>query len=98
MGDGYEVLVAQNVREFLADLDEKSERIVRENLQKLSEPHPGRGSGDKEKIEWRGDEVYRLHVGRTWTAFYDVEEDDEVVKVLKVMSVDRAHKEYGDLG
>lgn len=98
MGDGHEVLVAQGVWEFLDDLDEKSERIVRENLQHLTEPYPGRGQGDKEKIEWRGNEVYRLHVGRTWTAFYDVEEDEGVVKVLKVMPIDQAHREYGDLG
>lgn len=98
MGDEYESLVAQTVREFLDQLDEKSAQVVRENLQKLSRPYPGRGIGDKEKITWRGDEVYRLHVGRTWTAFYDVHEDEKVVKVLDVMPIDQAHKEYGDLG
>ena len=97
MGDGYEVLASDEVRELLASLDEKSERIVTDNLQKLSNPYPGRGSGDKERIEWQGDTVYRLHIGRTWTAFYDIEDDEEVVKVLRVMPIDQAHKEYGDL-
>jgi len=97
MSDEYEILVAQNVREFIGGLDDKSEQIVRENLQKLSKPYPGRGLGDKEKITWRGEEVYRLHVGRTWTAFYDIHEAESVVKVLDVMPIDQAHSEYGDL-
>ena len=97
MGDGYEVLVSPEVNDLLDDLDEKSARIVRENLGKLTDPYPGEGQGDKERITWRGQEVYRLHIGRTWTAFYDIEENDEVVKVLRVMPIDDAHKEYGSL-
>lgn len=97
MGDGYEVLVSPNVKELLQTLDKKSERIIRDNLAKLSEPYPGEGRGDKERITWRGDEVYRLHIGRTWTAFYDIVEDDLVVHVLTVMPIDDAHKEYGEL-
>jgi len=97
MGEAYEVLVSREVRDLLDGLDEKSARIVHENLAKLEEPHPGRGSGDKERITWRGRAVYRLHVGRTWTAFYDVEENDGVVKVLRLMPIDDAHREYGSL-
>jgi mRNA-degrading endonuclease RelE of RelBE toxin-antitoxin system len=97
MGDEYEVLVARDVRTFLEELDDKSRQVVEESLRKLSNPYPGRGVGDKEKITWRGDEVYRLHIGRTWTAFYDVHETDEEVRVLDIMSIDQAHKEYGDL-
>lgn len=98
MGGEYEILVAQGVRDFLDGLDDKSTRIIKDNLGKLSQPHPGRGAGDKEKITWRGQRVYRLHIGRTWTAFYNIEEGDEVVRVLKVMPIDDAHQEYGDLG
>ena len=98
MGDGYEVLVSQSVRQFIDELDEQSARIVEENLAKLSEPFPGRGQGDKEAIEWRGESVFRIHIGRTWTAFYDIDRESEVVRVLDVMSIDRAHREYGDLG
>lgn len=98
MADGdYQVLVADAVQEFLTQLDGKSERIVRDNLGKLTEPHPGQGQGDKERITWRGDDVYRLHIGRTWTAFYDIDEGGDVVKVLEIMPIDDAHKEYGSL-
>lgn len=98
MGDGvFEVLVAQEVADFLDDLDDKSARIVRENLEKLTDPYPGEGTGDKERITWRGQAVYRLHIGRTWTAFYDIDAEEKNVYVLRVMSIDDAHKEYGDL-
>lgn len=97
MGDEYDILVAQSVSEFLQGLDEKSERIVRENLEKLSEPYPGRGKGDKEKISWRGEMVYRLHIGRTWTAFYDIVENERTVQVLEILPIDEAHEQYGDL-
>lgn len=95
MGDEYQVLVAQEVRELLDSVDDKSERIITDNLSRLKLPYPGEGQGDKEKITWRGQAVYRLHIGRTWTAFYDILEDEVVVKVLKVMPIDDAHKEYG---
>lgn len=97
MADGYEVLVADEVRTLLDPLDAKSERIVRENLAKLSSPYPGEGRGDKERIKWRGEDVYRLHIGRTWTAFYDIYDGENVVRILRVMPIDDAHKEYGSL-
>lgn len=97
MSDGYDILVAEGVQDLLDSLDDKSERIVRDNLNKLKQPYPGEGQGDKEQITWRGDEVYRLHIGRTWTAFYDIHDDEVVVKVLKVMPIDDAHEEYGEL-
>lgn len=97
MGDEYDILVARDVKDFLRGLDDKSEWIVRENLEKLSEPYPGRGKGDKEKITWRGEEVYRLHIGRTWTAFYDIRENEQTVQVLRILPIDEAHDQYGDL-
>lgn len=97
MGDGYEVHVALEVRDFLQGLDDKSKRILKDNLGTLERPYPGRGPGDKEQIEWRGDTVYRLHIGRSWTAFYDIDEETTRVLVREILPIDRAHKEYGDL-
>jgi mRNA-degrading endonuclease RelE of RelBE toxin-antitoxin system len=97
MGGGYEVLVAEDVRSFLQRLDEKSKRILTDTLSKLEEPYPGRGKGDKEQITWKGQSVYRLHIGRSWTAFYDIDEDEEVVTVRDVLPIDDAHEQYGDL-
>ncbi len=89
------MLVSDEVREYLALLDEKSQRICKRHLQVLANyPYPGRGPGDKEHIGYRGREAWRLHVGRTHTAFYRIDEDSNVVRVLDLMPIDDAHKMY----
>lgn len=92
----YDLLVHPDALDFVESLDDKSERICKDNLEKLERnPYPGRGQGDKEAIVVDGEEVYRLHVGRTFTAFYEVLEDDGVVRVLEVLPIDEAHDRYG---
>lgn len=94
----YEVLLAEEAREYVAALDEKSTRIVKDNLRKVADdphPRPGSGSGDKEKLIVDGEELYRLHIGRTHTAFYDILEADEEVRVIEILDIDEAHKRYG---
>jgi len=58
-------------------------------------PRPGAGSGDKEKLVVDGEEIYRLHIGRTHTAFYDILENQQEVRIVDVMDIDEAHKRYG---
>lgn len=94
----YNVLVAEEARAYVDALDEKSERIVKDNLRKLADdpyPRPGSGSGDKEQVVANGEEIYRLHIGRTHTAFYDVLEDEQEVRVVDIMDIEEAHKRYG---
>ena len=38
--------------------------------------------------------VYRLHVSRSFTVFYIIETDENVIKIEKIMTIERAHKEY----
>ena len=65
----YEVLLHPDVDEFLRSLDEKSERICRDNLAYLEEhPYPGQGLGDKEGLVIDGDDRYRQHVSHEYTA------------------------------
>lgn len=93
----YNVLIAADAREYVSVLDEKSTRIVKENLGKLADdpyPRPESGSGDKEKVIVDGEEIYRLHIGRTHTAFYDVLEAKNEVRVVELMDIDEAHKRY----
>lgn len=95
----YEVLLSDEAREYYGSLSEKSQRIVKENLEKLEDepyPRPDAGSGDREKVVVDGEEVYRLHIGRTHTAFYVVLENDEQVRVVDITTIDEAHKRYGD--
>lgn len=92
----YELLVSEEVVDFLDNLDSKSRRICKTNLRKLEEnPYPGKGSGDKEKITYAGEEAFRLHIGRTYTAFYKIYEEEGTVRVLEVLPIDVAHKKYG---
>lgn len=92
----YDLLVEQDALEFINGLGTKSERICKDNIKKLAEdPHPGSGKGDKERLVIDGEEIYRLHIGRTYTAFYDIDEDANAVEVFEVLPIDEAHKRYG---
>jgi mRNA-degrading endonuclease RelE of RelBE toxin-antitoxin system len=94
----YKVLIDREALEYVNGLPEKSQRIVKENLRKLGEnPYPGFGKGDKKKLTHRGEILYRLHIGRTFTAFYRIYDKENEVRILKVMTIERAHKEYGRL-
>lgn len=92
----YEVQIAPSVGDFLHALDDKSRRICTENLKKLAAgPYPGRGRGDKERLVVRGEEVYRMHISRSYTAFYVVLEEEKIVRVFELLPIDQAHKKYG---
>lgn len=92
----YEVLVTQEIQKSFQEQEEKTRRIVKDNLKKLKEnPYPGKGSGDKEKLPIQGEKRYRMHIGRTWTIFYSVLEDKKEVRVSEILSIDEAHKKYG---
>jgi hypothetical protein len=56
---------------------------------------PGAGSGDRKQITFEGDEVYRMHIGRTHTAIYDVIEPEDTVEMYRLLPIDEAHKRYG---
>lgn len=95
---GYQVLLGDQPREFLATADEKTDRIVRENLRQLADepyPRPGAGGGDREKLPVDGREMYRLHIGRTYTALYTIHSETEEVRVREILPIDDAHKRYG---
>jgi len=95
---GYQVLLGDQPRDFLSHADEKTDRIVRENLRQLAHepyPRPGAGGGDREKLPVDGREMYRLHIGRTYTALYTIHSEVEEVRVREILPIDDAHKRYG---
>ena len=94
----FEVRVRKPVAAFLDALPEKSRRIVATALRDLVEnPFPGSG-GNKELLTLSGGrQVYRLHIARTYTAFYGVDTDAEIVSVYELLTIEQAHKRYGRL-
>lgn len=94
----YNVLLSEDAQAYYEQLDNKSQRIVKENLEKLKEqpyPKPGAGSGDREKVPVDGEEIYRLHIGRTHTALYDILDGENQVRVVELLPIDEAHDRYG---
>ena len=91
----YEVILSDEATDFLLSLNSKSKSICKKNLDKLTQPYPGRGSGDKEKIIVSGEVMYRLHIGRSYTAFYIIDEKRKLIRVIEINSIESAHKKYG---
>jgi mRNA interferase RelE/StbE len=79
--------------EFVNSLPDKPRRIIESHLKTLeTDPFPGKG-GDKELLKLRpGIKIYRLHIGRSFTAFYQI--DGNEVLVTEVMTIEQAHKKY----
>jgi mRNA-degrading endonuclease RelE of RelBE toxin-antitoxin system len=93
-----EVRVKKPVAAFLDALPAKSRRIVFAALKDLGEnPFPG-GGGDKELLTLQGgSSIYRLHIARTFTAFYDIDTTAGTVSVYELLTIEQAHKRYGRL-
>lgn len=91
----YQLFIGEGAVEFINSLPQKSQRIVIEKCKTLSvDPFPGQG--DKEILHRMGHEaLYRLHISRSYTAFYKIDQDEKVVKILDIMTIEQAHKIYG---
>ena len=93
----YEVRIDVEVADFLNSQDEKTQSIIKNNLSKLKDepyPSPEAQSGDREKVTVNGEEVYRMHISRSYTAFYIVNKDKDQVVVTDIVDIDTAHKMY----
>ncbi|MCJ7479228.1 MAG: type II toxin-antitoxin system RelE/ParE family toxin [Candidatus Nanohaloarchaeota archaeon QJJ-7] len=93
----YEIRLGPPAHEYLQNLDPKSRHIVRENLGKLEDdpfPRHGSGLGDVEKVTVEGKEFYRIHIGRTHTAFYRIDEENMKVNVADITDIDKARRMY----
>lgn len=95
----FAVLFRRSAADFLNTLPEKSQRIIAAKLAILqTDPYPGSG-GDKECLNTDGVEVFRLHIGRTFTALYIIHTDTDRnwVEITHLMTIEQAHKRYGRL-
>ena len=91
------VLIEKAALVFIEDLPEKSRRIVKDKLKILQKnPYPGK-DGDKELLNLPDYELYRIHIARSYTAFYTIDKDTSTVTIMDIMTTEKAHKKYGRL-
>ncbi len=91
----YQLVIRKRALEFVNALPSKSQRIVIEKCKTLAgDPLPGQG--DKEIIQRKDHEdIYRLHISRSYTAFYKIDKNEKKVKILDITTIEQAHKIYG---
>lgn len=82
--------VKANVIKFLQLLPEKDRRIVGDHISRLEGTWPP--DGDLEKLY---DCRYRMHISRKYTLF--IEHDGDETMVLRIMTLEQAHKRYGKI-
>ncbi|WFN34995.1 hypothetical protein L1S32_02425 [Methanogenium sp. S4BF] len=89
----FTIVIEKKAEKFLKDLPPKSRRIIVDKIMELKDdPFPG---GNKEKLDYNHPPaVYRLHVSRSFTVFYIIVTDEMVVKIEKIRTIERAHKDY----
>jgi mRNA-degrading endonuclease RelE of RelBE toxin-antitoxin system len=77
-------------------LPDKTRRIIKTALKRLEkDPFPG-SHGDKEKLVLRGGSIiYRLHISRSYTVFYEIDKEEKRVIVQEILPIEQAHKKYG---
>jgi mRNA interferase RelE/StbE len=92
----FELFLWHGVSDDINRLPDKTRRIIQAALKRLEEdPYPGK-DGDKEKMVLKGGEViYRLHISRSFTTFYDIDKENKRILVQEVLPIGKAHKKYG---
>lgn len=89
----FSIVIEKRAREYLGKIQKKTRRILVDKILELQhDPYPG---GNKERLDYpHPPVVYRLHVSRSFTVFYIIIEDEHIVRVEKIMTIEQAHKEY----
>jgi mRNA-degrading endonuclease RelE of RelBE toxin-antitoxin system len=94
----YKILIKRRAEKFFDELPAKSRKILEEHIKVLIEfPYAGKGRGDKKKLKLKSKEIYRMHIGRSYTMFYEIHEEEKVVEILNILTIEEAHKLYGRL-
>jgi mRNA interferase RelE/StbE len=92
----FDLIIWHELSDEINRLPEKTRRIIKTALKRLEDdPFPG-SQGDTEKLVLRGGSViYRLHIARRYTVFYDINKEEKLVIVQEILSIEQAHKKYG---
>jgi mRNA-degrading endonuclease RelE of RelBE toxin-antitoxin system len=77
----------------LWELPKKCQRITKKMCHALAEDlFPGQG-GDKKLLHLEF-KLHQLHAGRSFTVFYQISDEEKLVKILEIVTIDKAHKLY----
>jgi mRNA interferase RelE/StbE len=92
----FELILWHELSDEINSLPEKTRRIIKTALKRLlDDPFPGT-HGDKEKLVLRGGVIiYRLHISRSYTVFYEIDKEKKRVIVQEILPIEQAHKKYG---
>jgi mRNA interferase RelE/StbE len=93
----FRVLISKKALSFLSLAPEKSQRLIREHCLALTgDPYPSR-TRDRKRLHFGKYELFRMHIGHSYTVFYRILSDEKVVKILDIMTFEQAHRRYGRL-
>ena len=85
------VNIEKRALQYVNSLREKDRRIVKQHLLNLEDPYSA------PDVELLKNGHCRMHIARTYTAFFDVLPGG-VVNILEVMTIEEAHKRYKRFG
>jgi hypothetical protein len=83
--------IEKRALQYVNSLREKDRRIIKQHLLKLEDPY---AAPDVELLQ---NGHCRMHIGHTYTAFFDVLPGG-IVNILEVMTIEEAHTRYKRFG
>jgi mRNA-degrading endonuclease RelE of RelBE toxin-antitoxin system len=86
-----DVQIEKRVIKTLEKYPEKIRVHIFNHLRKLEDPY---SAPDVECLHAKV-QVYRMHVGRTYTIIFKITKESDIVTVLDLMTIEQAHKRYG---
>ena len=86
-----DVQIERSVIKTLEKYPEKIRVHIFNHLRKLEDPY---SAPDVECLHPKV-QVYRMHIGRTYTIIFKIHKESNLVTVLELMSIEQAHKRYG---
>jgi len=86
-----EVRIERGIIKTLERYPEKIREHIFNHLRKLEDPY---SAPDVECLHPKV-QVYRMHIGRTYTIIFKIDKDSDIVLVLDLMTIEQAHKRYG---
>ena len=83
--------IERSVVKTLSKYPEKNREQIFNHIQLLDNPY---NAPDVECLHSKK-QIYRMHIGRTYTIIFKIHKESDIVQVLDLMTIEQAHKRYG---